>query len=320
MNNNKAVKTVIGIVSFNDKKYLSKTLPLISGLPDSKVLILDNAGNDEIKKMIREKFPQFTFIRHKKGNIGFSKGHNYILENSPGSEYYFCLNSDILLEEKAFKSCIYHLDNNSDTCITSAKLHHWDFHENKKTNIIDTVGIIGNRAHHFWDRGQGKTDEGQYDDTLNNIFGISGAAFIIRRSKIKKIHGESEKLFDTNIFMYKDDVDLAYRLRWLGEKIVMLKDVLGYHARTLPRGKKKNYFEARMSYRNHLIMLRNNFSPKYSIKTKWHTFVYELSKFFFLLFTKPGICKELYRVYFNVDIYKSKKEIKPKKMEKFLLK
>lgn len=313
------MKTIIGIISYNDLHYLEKTLPTIYSLPDSKIIILDNAGNDEIKKFVKRKYPKIEFIRHKDVNIGFSKGHNYILEKSPKSDYYFCLNSDILIEKDGFNACIDFLDKNKDVCIASSKLYYWDFIHDKKTNIIDTLGIIGNTSHHFWDRGQGKIDNGQYDNAINNVFGISGAAFIIRRSCVKKLHGSDHKIFDENIFMYKDDVDLAYRMRWQALQIQFLPNVLGYHARTASRRSKKSNLVLKMSYRNHLILMRNNFSFRYSLHTKLMTFLYEILRFFYFLIKSPKVVSEFVNVRKMKNIHKAKKIISPRKMEKFLL-
>jgi GT2 family glycosyltransferase len=313
------VKTVIGAITFNDKHYLEKTLPILSKLPDSQVVLLDNANNDEIRDFIAKEYPEVVFLRHPDGNIGFGKGNNYILEKAPESKYFFCVNTDILIEENTFKKCIEYLDSHDDICIASAKLHYWDFDKDLKTDQIDTLGIIGNRSHHFWDRGQGKKDKGQYDDSISNIFGVSGAAFIVKRKCIEKILGNPHKLFDENIFIYKEDVDLAYRMKWLGMKINFLTDVLGYHDRTLAEGNKKSLFLAKESYKNHLLMLRNNFSSKFSLHTKFLTFVRELSKVFYYLFTKPKVLSELPKA-FKIKIQKSKRIVSPKEVEKSLLK
>jgi len=313
------VKTVIGIISYNDLHYLKVTLPALAKLDDSKIIILDNADNDEIKNFINKNYPEIDFIRHPDGNLGFGKGHNYINEKSPECKYYFCLNSDILLEQEGYNKCVEYLDKNPDTTMVSSKLYHWDFENNKKTNIIDTFGIVANRAHHFWDRGQAKKDHGQYDNSINNIFGISGAAFFIRRSDIKEILGDANKIFDENFFMYKEDVDLAYRLRWLGKKMQFLSDVLGYHDRTVGKQKKKSFFEAKMSFANHILMLRNNFSFKFSLGVIFHTLLYEKMKIFYYLFRNPKLLKELKKA-FKIKIHKSKRKISPRKMQKFFLK
>ena len=88
--NTKKVKTVIGIISYNDIHYLEKVLPIITSLPDSHSVILDNATNDDVKNFVAKHYPHVDFIRHPDGNTGFSKGHNYIVEKAPASDYYFC--------------------------------------------------------------------------------------------------------------------------------------------------------------------------------------------------------------------------------------
>ncbi len=312
------IKTVIGLISYNDKHYLDKSLLILMDLPDAEIVVLDNAQNKETENYIKKNFPKVKYITHPEGNTGFSKGHNYILKKSPESKYYFCLNTDILIEKNGYAACIKALEEDKTLAMASGKLYHWDFSGDKKTKVIDTLGIIGNCGHHFWDRGQGKLDEGQYDETINNIFGISGAAFFVNRDCIKKIHGDKNKLFDETIFMYKDDVDLAYRMRWLGLKIKFLPDILGYHARTLGKGKKKSLFEAKNSYKNHLIMLRSNVSGKYKIQTKLSIFMYEAAKFLYYLFTNPRVLSVIPEA-FRVNVKKSGRVITPREMEKYFL-
>lgn len=311
-------RVVIGLISYNDKQYLKNTLPLLAKLPSSHIIILDNASNDDIKAFIKKSFPSITYIRHPEGNVGFSKGHNYILKKAPASKYYLCLNTDIKLEKEAYEQCVKALEEDSNIAMVSGKLYHWDSRNDVKTTIIDTLGIIGSCGHHFWDRGQGKKDVGQYDDTLNTIFGISGAAFFIRRSIIHKLHGADHLLFDEHIFMYKDDVDLAYRMRWQQLKITLLPVVLGYHARTLGKKKKKSLFEAKNSYKNHWIMLRSNFDRGFRLRTKLAIIMYELLKFLYYLVRKPKVLSVLPKVW-CMKVSKSKRTISPRRMEQYFL-
>ena len=311
-------RVVIGLISYNDKQYLKKTLPLLVKLPFSHIIILDNACSDDIKRFIKKSFPSITYIRHPKGNIGFSKGHNYILKKAPESKYYLCLNTDIKLEKEGYEQCVKALEDDSNIAMISGKLYHWDSKNDIKTTIIDTLGIIGSCGHHFWDRGQGKKDVGQYDDTLNKIFGISGAAFFIRRAIIHKLHGEDHLLFDEKIFMYKDDVDLAYRMRWQNLSIKLLPIVFGYHARTLGKKKKKSLFEAKNSYKNHWIMLRSNFDWRFSLRTKLAIIMYELLKFLYYLVSKPKVLSVLPEAW-RMEVSKSKRTVSSKNMEHYFL-
>ena len=64
------------------------------------------------------------------------------------------------------------------------KCHHWDIPNHRKTNVIDSLGIVAERRHHFYDRGHGEVDRGQYDDSLNDVFGVR-AVFDSREGRAK---------------------------------------------------------------------------------------------------------------------------------------
>ena len=72
------------------------------------------------------------------------------------------------------------------------------------------LGLRLRKRHHFHDRGAGEEDHGQYDETLQDVFGISGATFLIRTSIIPSLHGNDWQIFDERMWMYKEDIDLSY--------------------------------------------------------------------------------------------------------------
>lgn len=81
----------------------------------------------------------------------------------------------------------------------------------------------------FVDAGQGEPDKGQYDDI--NILGPSGAAAMYRLEALEKAE-QNGQYFDELMFMYKEDCDLAYRLKLAGYKSKCAPDAIIYHDRT----------------------------------------------------------------------------------------
>jgi GT2 family glycosyltransferase len=77
-------------------------------------------------------------------------------------------------------------------------------------------GIPRNRG--VWER-----DEGQYDDE-RRVFAGCGGAVAYRRSAWEEAGG-----FDEQLFMYLEDVDLAWRLRLLGWEALFAPDARVYH-------------------------------------------------------------------------------------------
>lgn len=101
--------------------------------------------------------------------------------------------------------------------------------------------------------------------------------------------------------MYKEDVDLAYRLKWLGAKVKVFPEVWGWHARTVAnRGgnsvsaltsadKKKPGYGRIHSYKNHFLMLKNNFSWKLGVGMTLRVVLYEGMKAIFMLLRHPKV-------------------------------
>lgn len=297
-------KVLIGLVSYNDLHYLKEVLPILDQLRDvlpADVAVLDTAHNDKVEEYVLKKFPHFNYFRHKNGNIGYGRGYSEILKKFPGHKYFLVCTNDVLLNVSVVKDAVKMMESDSSKTMCVGKLYHWDFENNYRTRVIDSLGIVAEKRHHFYDRGAGEIDTGQYDDTLEDVFGISGATFLIRTSVIPSLHGKEWQLFDERMWMYKEDIDLSYRLRWLGEKLVILPEVWGWHARTasnmdgqgsrslLNAQKEKAGYTRLNSYKNHILMLKNNFSLRYGFIVILNVLVFEFIKAIYMLAKHPTV-------------------------------
>ena len=84
----------------------------------------------------------------------------------------------------------------------------------RPTDVIDTTGIVMTRDGRHFDRGAGETDRGQYGRT-EEVFGISGAAVLLRREALERSRVDRQ-IFDEDFFAFREDADLAWRLRGFG--------------------------------------------------------------------------------------------------------
>lgn len=297
-------KVLIGLNTYNDLPLLRESLPVLEGLRlnlPANVAVLDTAHNDTVRDFIKKKFPKFHYLRHKDGNIGYGRSYNEILKENPGYKYLLVVTSDVLLDFASVKKFIERMEGDASIAMCAGKLHHWDLTNHRKTEQIDSLGIAAERRHHFYDRGHGEMDTGQYDDELEDIFGLTGAVFLIRTSVIPKLHGKEWRLFDERIWMYKEDIDLSYRLRWLGEKIILFPEVWGWHARTVANregnslmglskaDKSKRDYGRLHSYKNHFLLLKNNFTWRYGVGVMLRVFVYEFLKAVYMLLRHPKV-------------------------------
>ena len=134
------------------------------------------------------------------------------------------------------------------------------------------------------------------DDRLRyiEVFGVSGALPLFRSLIFKFLPGD-DPLFDAQFFSYKEDVDLAWRLRRMGHKSYVLVDAVAYHDRsaagpgsgddfaTARHWIEKSKLVRKYSYRNHWLVIIKNVALSPSML--W----FEFKKLIYLLFREPGI-------------------------------
>ena len=201
-------------------------------------------------------------------NVGFAPGHNQAIRKCQGY-FILCLNSDAVLTPNYLKQVLKSFDDKKVGAV-QGKLLRYDFKkkEVKKNSegrkIIDTIGLAMLKNRRIIAQAQGELDNGQYEKE-KEIFGADGAVPIYRRmalediklpkisrkfikSKIYKVKGQklsakaekfqvsSYKLqdfefFDEDFFLYKEDVDLAWRLRLYGWKTIYQPKAIACHGR-----------------------------------------------------------------------------------------
>ncbi len=307
-------KLLIGLISFKDLPYLEKTVPVLEEIRrefNAEAVVMDTAQEDSTRDFFA-KFPEWKYLRSAGGNIGYGTSYNEILEKFPGSDYFLLVTSDVLLDLSAVKKFIAEMEKDKEIAMCAGKLYQWDFKENLRTDKIDSLGISAKKNHHFYDRGQGEKDLGQYDVKLQNFFGLTGAVLLIRTSVINEIRADGQ-MFDSRIWMYKEDIDLSYRLRWLGKKIVIFPDVWGWHARTAGSGMKKAHYVILNSYKNHLLLLKNNFSAGFGVLVLARVLLYEFAKAVYMLLLHPSVLLAGFKILCTKG-ERSKRLVKPEQI------
>jgi len=325
------MKVSIIIVTYNSMKYLPDFLDSIfeqsyfkeKGLtPD--IFIVDNGSSDKTVKFIKDNFFTVHLLRNI-NNIGLCRAWNQAIKMTSG-EYILMMNPDVILHQDYIKETVKILDSDQTIASVGGKLYQlrissWDgdnLLNLEKTNIIDSTGIQAFKNRRFIERGTGETDHGQYNQE-EQVFGISGACVMYRRSALEQIKFESE-YFDHDFFMYQEDIDLAWRLRLNGWLVIYTPKAIGYHhRRARSQGKvsdwniirhrrQKEDFVNFFSYRNHLLLLRKN-SLKINVFRHFpFIFFYELKKFLYVLILENSTLRRTIR-----DLIKLRKIVKQKR-------
>jgi GT2 family glycosyltransferase len=96
--------------------------------------------------------------------------------------------------------------------------------------LIDSAGIAVRADRAAFDRGEGEPEGSAFCDT-EEVFAVSGAALFARRSALDDVAVDGEYL-DEAFFMYKDDVDLCWRMRLRGWECWYVPAAGAFHVRS----------------------------------------------------------------------------------------
>lgn len=180
---------------------------------DYEIIVSDNGSKDGSIEMIKAEFPQVILIENNE-NLGFGAANNRGSEISKG-KYLFLLNSDTLLLNNAIKKFFDYMERLPETeacCGTilengdGEEIHSYgDFHT--LLNCLDEWVWYGIRHKLFRNSKLKKYDNPKYKYGQSyRVQFVTGADLFVRKSVVDKLG-----LFDTDFFMYSEDMELQYR-------------------------------------------------------------------------------------------------------------
>jgi GT2 family glycosyltransferase len=310
------IKLAIGFITYGKStaKYLPYFLPSLKNqsFKDFSIIVFDNTEIEENEnvKYIRENYPEIKIMRTGE-NLGFGRSYNKMIEKAKeiGAKYFLAINPDMILEPDAVKKMAETMDNNSNLGSVSPKVLKWRFEDNVKTNIIDTCGVLLKPGLRFVNAGEGQKDW----NNLIKILGPAGTVAIYRMNALEKVK-EDDKYFDELMFMYKEDCDLAYRLKLAGFKSKCVSDAIVYHDRSASakgesdigialNRRNKNKQVKKWSFLGQQIIFAKYWRLQ-NFKNKFAIVWYQIKMLVFILLFEQYLLKEL------INLYNIKKKIK----------
>jgi len=270
---------------------------------DFQTVVIDNDSSDGTIDLIRREFPMVGVVENNK-NLGFSRANNHALRLFK-SRYILLCNPDIVLEpdwlEKMMK--LARSDEGKKYSVFGGKLLklkviNAEVGEMEKTSVIDSCGLKVLKSHRVVELGAGEEAEKFID--CQEVFGFSGALALLEREALEdiaildKYHPQGD-YFDGSFFLYKEDVDLAWRYRLMGLKSLLVPEATAYHLRTMSGSesegagtliknrKRQNNLAKYYSYRNHLlVLLEDEYLSNLLILSPWIAWL-ELKKLFYIM-------------------------------------
>ena len=247
-------KLAIIILNWNGANLLQEFLPQVianSQVKGVSIWVADNASSDNSIDILKNSFPDVKHIKLDR-NYGFAGGYNRAIK-SIKAEYVVLLNSDAAPEQNWLPPLIEMMDSNSNIAACAPKLLDYKRKEyfeyaGAAGGFIDKYGYVFCRGRIF---NNIEKDNAQYETPIE-IFWGTGAALCIRR----EIYLASGGL-DEDFFAHMEEIDLCWRLKNQGYKIMYQPESTVYHlgGATL---NKSNPRKTYLNFRNNLLMMYKN--------------------------------------------------------------
>jgi len=246
-------KVAVVILNWNGVSYLRQFLPsvLSSTWPNLDIIIGDNASTDGSVEFLEKNFPSVRIIQNDK-NYGFTGGYNKVLEHVD-ADYFILLNSDVEVADGWIEPVVTLMEHEPLIAAAAPKIKafaqkdHFE-HAGAAGGFIDKFGYPFCQGRIFYEI---EKDNGQYNQS-KEIFWATGAALFIKKSCWVEAGG-----FDDRFFAHMEEIDLCWRLKNMGYKIMYCaeSEVLHVGGGTL---NVENPFKTFLNFRNNLLLLKNN--------------------------------------------------------------
>jgi len=223
------VDVSIVVISHDSEKDLETCLSAASAQRGvaTEILVVDNASKDGSREAADRAGARVIALE---ANRGFAGGANAGIEASRG-RFVLTLNPDCRLEPDFCRAICQVLDRPeaSDVGSASGKLFRAGGPDLRPTRILDSTGIVFSASGRHFDRDAGTPDrEGSSRETA--IAGVTGAAGFFRREALESVK-ISTGYFDEDFFLYREDADLALRLRSAGWRCLYVPAAVAFHRR-----------------------------------------------------------------------------------------
>jgi len=230
----------IVIVSYNGQKWLEKSLgSCFAQAPGTPVYVVDNASTDNSLSLIQSRFPAVRLLPQK-DNLGFAAGNNVGIRQAlqDGAEAVLLLNQDAELGPSAVTKLEQYLAGHPAVAAVQPAIFLPDGRVNSLGNCFHYLGFGFSGGHGLklsqaverlpWVRERG---EPPY---------LSGAAVLLRGSALQTVG-----LFDPELYLYHEDLELSLRLRLSGFKLALCPEAAVVHHYEFSRSVSKFYYMER---------------------------------------------------------------------------
>jgi N-acetylglucosaminyl-diphospho-decaprenol L-rhamnosyltransferase len=257
----------VGIVTvtYNSAPFFSRFLQSLSAQtqPATRIILVDSGSPDS--SFLDLAPSHITILRES--NLGFAAGSNLGWSLVSDLDFILFLNPDAFLPPDFLARATAWLVANPTVGMLSPTLLRFDIESGNPLPIVDTTGVIRSRLGLIVERDSGCPLEVlERYQAPNEVPWLCAAVVLARREALEAVLEPTAvpnkpQLFDESFFMYKEDTDLAWRIRLAGWSLIHFPALVGYHCRGWQDRRSMSREIRLLTARNELKMCVKNHSP-----------------------------------------------------------
>lgn len=262
------MKILIVVVNYNGLHLLKKHLPSVldTEYTNFDVLVVDNGSTDGSVEFLKEEYPSILILESNE-NIGFGRANNLGVYEYPGYDAYVFLNNDMSVEKNWLAELVTVARGKENVGAVGCKILY-----SKKVNgkyIINSAGMTVDCHYMAYDRYEGEENKNELN-IVEEVESLSGGALLVTSEAWNEVGG-----FNSNMFMYYEDVDLSLRLKDFGYSLYYCGMSTVYHDHMGSSGSIGSFKRNFMNMRNRYISIGSRLGFLVGLtETVWYIFHY----------------------------------------------
>jgi GT2 family glycosyltransferase len=213
------------LVAHDGEQWLPEALEALSrsSRVPVRVVCVDTGSTDQSVALMEEAYESVLRLPRE---TGFGAAVAAALAEVPATEWVWLLHDDVAVEPTTLEALLAHAATSPSCALLGPKVRDW----NDPRYLVE-IGITTDAAGH---RETGlerrEYDQGQHD-AVRDVLAVGTAAALVRRDVWDAVDG-----LDPHLPLFRDDLDLGWKVNAAGHRVVVVPDALVRHARAATTG------------------------------------------------------------------------------------
>jgi GT2 family glycosyltransferase len=191
-------------------------------LPVDSIVAVDTGSIDTSAKLVKgARIPVLPMDR----DTGFGEAIAHAVAtlsnvNDSLNEWLWIIHDDLSLDRSALENLISEIESRPNVAMAGPKLLGW----HDRTHLLEIGISIAANGNRWTGLEPSEYDQGQRDG-VHEVLAVSTAGALIRRDVFEQLGG-----FDSNLDLFRDDVDFGWRVYSAGYAVISVSSAVGFHA------------------------------------------------------------------------------------------